>query len=285
MGIDRVGVVGGGQMGGGIAEVCARAGVDVVVYEPTPELAAAALERLTRSLDRGVQRGKLDARDRDAALGRLEVVHDLGAMADRELVIEAVTENEALKKDIFAELDGIVTEGDVILASNTSSIPITRLAMATSRPEAVVGMHFFNPPVVMKLVEVIRSPLSSDDVVVGAAAFASERLGKVVVHAKDRSGFIVNMLLVPYILDAIRMYEEGFASKEDIDAGMVNGANYPMGPLALADLIGNDTMVFVAESLFEEFREARYAPPHGLKRMVEAGLLGRKSGRGFYDYS
>lgn len=284
MSIDRVGVVGGGQMGGGIAEVCAKAGVDVVVYEPTPDLAAKALERLTRSLDRGVERGKLDEADRDAALSRLDVVHDLGAMADRELVIEAVTENEALKRDIFAELDGIVTEGDAILASNTSSIPITRLAMATSRPDSVVGMHFFNPPVVMKLVEVIRSPLSSDDAVARAAAFASEKLGKVVVHAKDRSGFIVNMLLVPYILDAIRMYEEGFASKEDIDAGMVNGANYPMGPLALSDLIGNDTLVFVAESLFEEFREARYAAPPGLKRMVEAGLLGRKSGRGFYDY-
>lgn len=285
MNIERVGVVGGGQMGGGIAEVCAKAGVATVVFEPTPELAATALDRLNRSLDRAVDRGKLDAADRDAAAARLEVVHDLGAMADRQLVIEAVTENEQLKRDIFDKLSDIVTDPNAVLASNTSSIPITRIAMATERPESVVGMHFFNPPVVMKLVEIIRGPLTSDRAVDAAAAFASETLGKVVVHAKDRSGFIVNMLLVPYVLDAIRMYEEGFASKEDIDAGMVNGANYPMGPLALADLIGNDTMVHVAESLFEEFREARYAPPPGLRRMVEAGLLGRKSGKGFYDYS
>jgi 3-hydroxybutyryl-CoA dehydrogenase len=285
MSIERVGVVGGGQMGGGIAEVCAKSGVDVVVFEPTTELAATALDRLTRSLDRAVERGKLDDDARSAALARLDVTADMGAMADRQLVIEAVTENEDLKKQIFGTLDEVVTDSGAILASNTSSIPITRIAMATSRPASVVGMHFFNPPVVMKLVEIVRSPLSSDDAIDRAAGFAADTLGKVVVHAKDRSGFIVNMLLVPYIIDAIRMYEEGFASKEDIDAGMVNGANYPMGPLALSDLIGNDTMLFVAESLFEEFRQPRFAPPPVLKRMVEAGLLGRKSGRGFYDYA
>jgi 3-hydroxybutyryl-CoA dehydrogenase len=285
MSIERVGVVGGGQMGGGIAEVCAKSGVDVVDFEPPTELAATALDRLTRSLDRAVERGKLDDDARSAALARLDVTADMGAMADRQLVIEAVTENEDLKKQIFGTLDEVVTDSGAILASNTSSIPITRIAMATSRPASVVGMHFFNPPVVMKLVEIVRSPLSSDDAIDRAAGFVADTLGKVVVHAKDRSGFIVNMLLVPYIIDAIRMYEEGFASKEDIDAGMVNGANYPMGPLALSDLIGNDTMLFVAESLFEEFRQPRFAPPPVLKRMVEAGLLGRKSGRGFYDYA
>lgn len=285
MDIERVGVVGGGQMGGGIAEVCIRAGVDVVVYEPTEELAVAAGDRIAGSLQKGVERGKLDDTDRAAALGRLAVVHDLAAMADRRLVIEAVTEDEGLKRRIFGDLDTIVTATDAVLASNTSSIPITRIGMATSRPDAVVGLHFFNPPVVMKLVEVVRSPLSSDEAVEMAARFASSTLGKVVVHAKDRAGFIVNKLLVTYVIDAIRMLEEGFASKEDIDAAMVNGAAHPMGPLALSDLIGNDTMVAVAESLFEEFREARYAPPPLLRRMVEAGLNGRKSGRGFYDYA
>ncbi len=283
--IERVGVVGGGQMGAGIAEVCVRAGVQVVVYEPTEDLAAAASDRVTRSLDRGVERGKIDAASRESSLQRLSVTAELGSMADMQLVIEAVTENEDLKRRIFGDLDSIVTATDAVLATNTSSIPITRIAMATSRPEAVVGLHFFNPPVVMNLVEVVRGPLSSDAAVERATAFATDTLGKVVVHAKDRAGFIVNKLLVTYVIDAIRMLEEGFASKEDIDAAMVNGAAHPMGPLALSDLIGNDTMVAVAESLFEEFREARYAPPPMLRRMVEAGLLGRKSGRGFYDYA
>ena len=285
MGIERVGVVGGGQMGAGIAEVCLRAGVDVVVHEPTDELAAAAAERIRSSLDRGVERGKLDPSERDAAMARLGVTSDLGAMADRHLVIEAVTEDEELKRRIFGDLDGIVKANDAVLATNTSSIPITRIAMATSRPEWVVGLHFFNPPVVMKLVEVIRGPVTGDDAVDEAAGFAADTLGKAVVHAKDRAGFIVNKLLVAYLIDAIRMLEEGFASKEDIDAAMVDGAAHPMGPLALSDLIGNDTMAAVADSLYEEFREPRYAPPPMLRRMVEAGLLGRKSGRGFYDYS
>lgn len=271
-------------MGGGIAEVCATAGCDVVVYEPNAELAEGARDRVVASLERAVQRGKLEPDAGDAAKARLRFEHDLGALADRELVIEAVTENEDLKRSLFAGLDEVVTSPGAVLASNTSSIPITRIAKATSRPESVVGMHFFNPPVVMRLVEVVRGPLTSDAAVSAVAEFASDTLGKVVVHAKDRAGFIVNMLLVPYIIDAIRMYEEGFATKEDIDAGMVNGANYPMGPLALSDLIGNDTMLFVAESLFDEFRQPRFAPPPGLKRMVEAGLLGRKSGRGFYEY-
>ncbi len=283
--INRVGVIGGGQMGSGIAEVCAKAGLDVVVHEINAELAAASRGRIEKSLGKAVERNKLSAEDRDAALGRLAFGTDLAAMSDRDLVVEAVVENEDLKKTLFAQLDEIVESTNAILASNTSSIPITRIAQATSRPESVVGLHFFNPATVMPLVEVVRSVVSSDDAVERAAAFAAEQLGKVVVHAKDRAGFIVNKLLVPYIIDAIVMYEEGFASKEDIDAGMVNGAAHPMGPLTLSDLIGLDTMMFVAESLFEEFREARYAPPPLLKRMVEAGLLGRKTGRGFYDYS
>lgn len=283
--ISKVGVVGGGQMGGGIAEVCAKAGIDVVVHEVTAEFAEAAAGRVTKSLAKAVDRGKLSEEDRDATMGRLTFGSDLAAMADRELVVEAATENEELKKQLFAELNTIVASPDAILASNTSSIPITRISQATSRPGSVVGLHFFNPATVMPLVEVVRSVVSSDEVVQRAAEFATEQLGKVVVHAKDRAGFVVNKLLVPYIIDAIVMYEEGFASKEDIDAGMVNGAAHPMGPLTLSDLIGNDTMLFVAESLFEEFREARYAPPPLLKRMVEAGLLGRKTGKGFYDYT
>ena len=283
--INKVGVVGGGQMGAGIAELCAKAGLDVVVHEVSEELAKAAQARIEKSLGRAVERGKLSAEDSTAAMGRLRFVSDLNVMADRDLVIEAIIENEELKKSLFEQLDEIVESSDAILATNTSSIPITRIATATNRPESVVGMHFFNPPVVMPLVEIVQGMVTSDAVVAAAGEFASAQLGKTVVVAKDRAGFIVNMLLVPYIIDAIRMYEEGYATKEDIDAGMVNGANYPMGPLTLSDLIGNDTMLFVAEALFEEFREARYAPPPLLKRMVEAGLLGRKSGKGFYDYS
>jgi len=284
MGIERVGIIGGGQMGGGIAEVCAKAGVDVLVHEVDADAAGRARQSIERSLAKAVERGKLDADDRDLALGRLSFGTDLEAMADRQLVIEAVVENEGLKRSIFASLDQIVTDPEAVLASNTSSIPITRLGVATERPESVIGLHFFNPAPVMPLVEVVRGVLTSDATVERATTFAADGLGKTVVQAPDRAGFIVNMLLIPYLVDAIRMYEAGFASREDIDAGMVNGAAHPMGPLALCDLIGNDTMLFVAESLYEEFRDARYAPPPLLRRMVDAGLLGRKSGRGFYDY-
>ena len=284
MSIDRVGIIGGGQMGAGIAEVCIKAGIDVIVHEITDDLATAAKARIEKSLTRAVDKGKLDEAGREHALSRLTTLSNLDAMADRQLVIEAVLEDEGLKKELFATLDRVVGDPEAILASNTSSIPITRIGQATARPEAVVGMHFFNPAPIMPLVEIVRSPVSGDGTVNRAASFASDQLGKTVVHAKDRAGFIVNMLLCPYIIDAIRMYESGFATMEDIDAGMVNGANYPMGPLALSDLIGNDTMLAVAESLFEEFRESRYAPPPLLKRMVEAGLLGRKTGRGFYEY-
>ena len=276
MEINNVGVIGGGQMGGGIAELCVKAGVDTVVVEVSDDLVARARAGIEKSLAKAVEREKLTAEARDEALTRLSFATDLRQLADRDLVIEAVIENEELKRGIFRTLDETVTSESAILASNTSSIPITRLAQATSRPGFVIGMHFFNPAPVMPLLEVISTVVSAPETVERAAAFGAERLGKVVVRAKDRAGFIVNMLLVPYIIDAIRMYESGFASKEDIDQGMVNGAGYPMGPLALSDLIGLDTMLAVAESLYEEFREPRYAPPPLLKRMVEAGLLGRK---------
>ena len=284
MSIQRVGVIGGGQMGAGISEVCAKAGLDVVVHEIDDELAAAAEARVVKSMGRAVEKGKLEPDDRDAALGRMRFVADLGEMADRQLVIEAVVEDEAIKTDLFASLDEIVVDPEAILASNTSSIPLTRIGRATARPESVVGMHFFNPATVLPLVEIVHSVATSERTAERAAEFAAEALGKVVVHTKDRAGFIVNMLLCPYIFEAIRMYESGFATREDIDAAMVNGANYPMGPLALADLIGTDTMLAVAESLYAEYGEARYAAPPLLKRMVEGGLLGRKTGRGFYDY-
>jgi 3-hydroxybutyryl-CoA dehydrogenase len=285
MGIDRVGVVGGGQMGAGIAEVCAKAGVDVLVSEATEELADAGRSRVHKSLGRAVDRGKLEAVDRDAALARIRFSADITLMADRQLVVEAVVESESVKATIFSQLDEIVVDTNAILASNTSSIPLTRIGQATRRPESVVGMHFFNPATVMPLVEIVHSVTTSEDTADRAAAFASNVLGKVVVHTKDRAGFIVNMLLCPYIFEAIRMYESGFATREDIDAAMVNGANYPMGPLALSDLIGNDTMLAVAESLHAEYGDARYTAPPLLKRMVEAGHLGRKTGKGFYEYA
>lgn len=284
MGIERVGVVGGGQMGAGIAEVCAKAGVDVIVHEINDELAAAAEARVIKSLGRAVDKGKLEEADRDAALARLRFESDLFLMADRQLVVEAIVEDEKIKSELFDRLDRIVTAEGAILASNTSSIPLTRIGRATRRPESVLGMHFFNPATVMPLVEIVHSAATSDDTAARAAAFAAGTLGKVVVHAKDRAGFIVNLLLCPYIFEAIRMYESGFATKEDIDAAMVNGAGYPMGPLTLADFIGNDVMLAVADSLHEEYGEPRYAAPPLLKRMVEAGMLGRKTGKGFYTY-
>ncbi len=284
MSIGRVGIVGGGQMGGGIAEVCIKAGVDVVVWEISDELVERSRAGIERSLGKAVDRGKLDAGDRDAALERLRFTTDLADLADRQLVIEAVVENETIKRDLFAELDRIVADPDAILATNTSSLPVTRIATATSRPDHVVGMHFFNPAQIMPLVEVVSTVVSAPEVVDRAAAFAADTLGKTVVRAKDRAGFIVNKLLCPYIFEAIRMYEEGFASREDIDAAMVNGAGYPMGPLTLSDLIGNDTMLAVADAFMAEYQDPRYAAPPLLRRMVEAGLLGRKTGKGFYDY-
>lgn len=282
--IRRVGVVGCGLMGSGIAEVCARAGLDVLVREVDAGAAEAGRSRLVASLDRGLAAGKLTEEQRDGALAALRITTDLDDLADRELVIEAVVEDEAMKVDIFGRLDRIVTAPDAILASNTSSIPVIRLAAATGRPEQVIGIHFFNPVPVLRLVELVTSLLTSDETAARAAAFATDGLGKRVIRSKDRAGFVVNALLVPYLLSAIRMVESGFATADDVDTGMVEGCNHPMGPLRLTDLIGLDTALAVAESLYAEFREPHYAPPPLLSRMVTAGLLGRKSGRGFYEY-
>lgn len=284
MTVERVGVIGGGLMGSGIAEVSARAGLDVIVHEVDAATAEAALGRISGSLARAVERGKIDEQTREDTLGRIAVSTDLADHADRQLVVEAATENEGIKRQIFSDLDAIVTDGEAILASNTSSIPITRLAAATSRPEHVVGLHFFNPVPVMALVELVTTVKTSPQVAERAQSFA-EGLGKTVIRAKDRAGFVVNMLLIPYMLGAIRMYEAGHATKEDIDTGMRLGANHPMGPLELTDFVGLDTTKYVADVLFEEFREPMYASPPLLTRMVEAGLHGRKTGHGFYDYA
>jgi 3-hydroxybutyryl-CoA dehydrogenase len=282
--IDRVGVVGAGLMGSGIAEVCARAGLDVIVREVDDRSLEAGRERIERSLARAVGAGKLDGAERDAALGHLRFTTELGDLADRQLVVEAVVEDEAAKVEVFSQLDEVVEDPGAVLASNTSSIPIMKLAMATRRPASVVGIHFFNPVPVLDLVELVPSLLTADETVAAADRFASEQLGKHVIRSKDRAGFVVNALLIPYLLSAIRMLESGFATADDIDAGMVQGCAHPMGPLALADLIGLDTTMAVAQSLYEEFKEPLYAPPPLLSRMVDAGLLGRKTGRGFYTY-
>ena len=282
--MEKIGIVGCGQMGAGIAEVAAKAGLDVVAREINEDLLTKAQGRIEKSLRRAVEKGKLDEAGLEAALGAITFTTDLDAMSDREIVIEAVPENEELKLEVFRSLDSIAPDG-AVLASNTSSLPITRLSTATQRPENVVGMHFFNPVPIMALVELVTTVLTSDETKTRARAFAEGPLGKSVIEATDRAGFVVNMLLVPYMTEAMRMYEAGFASSEDIDTAMRLGVNHPMGPLELADFIGLDTMKFVADVLFEEFKLPQYAPPPLLIRMVEAGLLGRKTGRGFYDYS
>ncbi len=285
MAFERVGVIGGGLMGSGIAEVCARAGRNTVIIESDPQSAERALSRVESSLLKATSAGKLSEEQRAAAMSLLTVTHDFDALNDREFVVEAIVENEAAKIDVFRRLDQVVTLPDAVLASNTSSIPIMKLAMATQRPEQVIGVHFFNPVPVLKLVEIVTSLLTGKDTESKAVDFATNELGKRVIRSKDRAGFIVNALLIPYILQAIRMSESGFATTEDIDAGMVEGCAHPMGPLRLADLIGLDTTMAVAESLYAEFKEQLYAPPPLLCRMVEAGLLGRKTGRGFYTYT
>jgi 3-hydroxybutyryl-CoA dehydrogenase len=282
--VTRVGIVGGGQMGAGIAEVCARAGLDVVVTEVDEAAAEAGRGRLTASLDRAVDAGKIATADRDGALGRVSFATDLGEHADRQLVIEAVVEDEQAKLDVFRRLDKVVEAPDAVLASNTSSLPIARLAAATARPGQVIGIHFFNPVPVLRLVELVPSLLTSPETTATAERFARETLGKVVIRSRDRAGFVVNALLIPYVLAAIRMVESSFATAEEIDAGMVEGCKHPLGPLRLADLIGLDTVKAIADSLHDEFKEPQYAPPPLLLRMVEAGRLGRKSGRGFYDH-
>ena len=282
--VERVGVVGCGLMGSGIAEVSARAGLDVVVVERDDAALDAGRRRVEGSLARAVASGKLSEADRDAALGSVTFTTDADGLADRQLVVEAVVESEPEKLAVFALLDRVVADPDAVLASNTSSIPIMKLAMATSRPARVVGIHFFNPVPVLPLVELVSSLTTDDDTVAAAEHFAAGTLGKTVIRSQDRAGFIVNTLLIPYLLSAVRMLESGFATAEDIDMGMVKGCAHPMGPLALADLIGLDTTMAVANSLYEEFKEPLFAPPPLLARMVEAGLLGRKTGRGFYDH-
>ncbi|WP_327351687.1 3-hydroxybutyryl-CoA dehydrogenase [Streptomyces sp. NBC_01304] len=282
--IDKVGVVGGGLMGAGIAEVCARAGLDTVVCEADAVAARAARERVALSLERAVQRGKLDRISAEDALNRLVFTGSLDDLADRRLVIEAVVENADAKTEIFAALDKIVEDPEAILATNTSSIPVMRLGMATQRADHVLGLHFFNPVPVLPLVEIVTSLHTTPQVADTVQEFVTRALGKTVVRSQDRAGFVVNALLIPYLLAAIRMAESGFATPTDVDSGMELGCAHPMGPLKLADLIGLDTVAAIAESLYEEFKEPLYAPPPLLQRMVEAGLLGRKSGRGFHHY-
>jgi 3-hydroxybutyryl-CoA dehydrogenase len=279
--IDSVGVVGGGLMGSGIAEVASRAGVRTVVREPA-EYLDAARARVERSLSSALERGKVTEAERTAALSRITFTDSLADLADCPVVVEAVPEKLELKQQVFAELDK-VCRPEAILASNTSSIPIAELAGATGRPEQVVGLHFFSPVPVMRLLELVRALRTSDETVAAGRALA-ERLGKEVILTKDRAGFIVNMLLIPYLVAAVRMYEEGFASRDDIDTGMRLGCAHPMGPLQLADFIGLDVAYEVCNSLYEEFKDPAYAPPPLLKRMLAAGYRGRKSGQGFYTY-
>jgi 3-hydroxybutyryl-CoA dehydrogenase len=283
MDIQRVGVVGCGLMGSGIAEVCARAGYDTLVREVSHELLQRGMQRIEQSLGTAVERGKLAAIDRDAAMGRLRGVTRLDEFADRDLVIEAVIERLEDKQAVFETLDRVCPP-DAILASNTSSIPVIQLAKVTKRPDRVLGMHFMNPVPVMALIEFVRAITTSEETLAQARVFG-ESLGKRVIVARDRAGFIVNMLLVPYLLEAVRMYEQGVASRDDIDLGIKLGTNVPMGPLTLLDFIGLDTAQYIADILYEEFRQPNYAPPPLLRQMVMAGYLGRKSGRGFYDYA
>jgi 3-hydroxybutyryl-CoA dehydrogenase len=283
--VERLGVVGGGIMGAGIAEVGMRAGLDVVLVEVDDASCQRARERVESSLFRAVERNKLEQHAAEESLTRLRLSHDLGDLADRQFVVEAVVEEKAAKTATFARLVEVVEDESAVLASNTSSIPIVELAAAArARAEFVLGLHFFNPVPVLGLVEIIPSLLTAESTLERARRFASEQLGKEPIVAADRAGFTVNALLIPFLLSAIRMFEQGLASADDIDLGMVKGCAHPMGPLALSDLIGLDTVLSVAESLYAEHREQLFAPPPLLQRLVSAGLLGRKTGRGLYSY-
>jgi 3-hydroxybutyryl-CoA dehydrogenase len=282
--MERIGVVGCGLMGSGIAEIAARSGSDVTVIERNAEALNAGRDRIEKSLSRAVSSGKLPEDEATLARSNLHFSEDFAKLANVQLVIEAVAEDEKTKVEVFKTLDAVVQDSNAILATNTSSIPIIKLAMATRRPEQVIGMHFFNPVPVLKLVEVISSLLTSAETTERVHEFASGPLKKRVITSPDRAGFVVNALLIPYLLSAVRMLESGFASADDIDTGMVVGCAHPLGPLALTDLIGLDTTLAVAESLYEEFKEPHMAPPPLLSRMTQAGLLGRKSGQGFYSY-
>jgi 3-hydroxybutyryl-CoA dehydrogenase len=280
--IERVGVVGAGLMGSGIAESVARAGLAVQVHEPTEAPLARSRERVKTSVARAIEGGKLDESEAEDLRGRIDWTTERGELAGCDLVVEAVTEDPEVKAGVFAELDKLLAEPAVI-ASNTSSIPIAQLAAATGRRDRVIGLHFFSPVPVMRLVELVVGIDTSDDTVARCEAFV-EQLGKRPIRTKDRSGFIVNMLLVPYLMAGVRMYEDGFATREAIDEAMRLGCGHPMGPLELADFIGLDVLYAVCDSLFEEFKRAEYAPPPLMKRMVVSGHLGRKTGRGFYEY-
>jgi len=283
-GITRVGVVGCGLMGSGIAEVAAKSGVPTIVCEVDSESAERGQGRIKKSVNKALDSRKISQTEAEEIHRNLSFTTDLAGLSECDLIIEAIIENETSKVDIFRRLDQIVRWPDTILATNTSSIPVMKLGMVTTRPTHVVGIHFFNPVPVLRLTEVIPSLLTSSETTRRTRLFVEANLNKKVILAKDRAGFIVNSLLVPYILSAIRMLESGYASAEDIDTGMMEGCAHPMGPLRLADLIGLDTAMAVAESLYMEFKEPLFAPPPLLCRMVDAGLLGRKVGRGFYDY-
>jgi 3-hydroxybutyryl-CoA dehydrogenase len=283
MEIKKVGIVGCGLMGSGIVETCARAGYDVVVQEVSQELLDRGLARVGKSLQKAVSRGKIEQAQADAALARIEGTLTLNDFADCDLVVEAAIENMNVKKEIFERLDQVLPP-HAILASNTSSLCITEMASVTQRGSKVLGIHFFNPVPVMPLIEFVRTILTSDETMEIAHQFGAS-LGKTMVTAKDSPGFIVNRLLIPYALDSVRIYENGLASKEDIDTAIKLGLNHPMGPLTLLDFVGLDTTLFIADAMYEEYKDERYAAPPLLRRMVLAGHLGRKSGKGFYDYA
>jgi 3-hydroxybutyryl-CoA dehydrogenase len=278
----RVGIVGSGIMGSGIAEVAAKAGFDVVLRSRAQNSADAMVASLEKSLAKQVERGKLDATERDGTLSRVRAVTDLGELADCDLVIESIVEDLGTKKHLFVELDRICGDG-TILATNTSTLPVVEMAMTTGRPEKVCGVHFFNPAPMMALVEVVRAITTSDETVAEATTFA-ETCGKSPVQVRDQAGFIVNALLFPYLNNAVRLFDAGVATREDIDAAMKGGCNFPMGPLELLDLVGLDTSLSILEALYEEFKDPNYSPAPLLKRMVSAERLGRKTGHGFYEY-
>ena len=282
MTITRVGVVGSGIMGSGIAQVAAQSGYEVVLRSRSQATADATHASLVKALGKLVDKGRLEAADAEAIAGRVTPVEDLAALADCDLVIESVVEDLATKRELFTQLDGIVKDG-AILATNTSTLPVVEMAVATNRPDRVCGIHFFNPAPMMSLVEVVRPLTASDETIAEALAF-STACGKSPVTVADQAGFIVNALLFPYLNNAVRLLEAGVASAEDIDSAMKGGCNFPMGPLALLDLVGLDTSVAILDALYEEFKDQNYAAVPVLRRMVAAGHLGRKSGKGFYDY-
>ena len=280
--IHKVGVVGLGTMGAGIAQICAQGGVEVVGHEVSAELGERAAERIGHFLTRAVEKGRMEQANRDAAMGRLRLTTDLGDLADCDLVIEAIVEELAPKQALFEELERVCPE-DAVLATNTSALSVTEIAAATERPERVVGMHFFNPAPLMALVEIVRTELTADEVFDAAYAFA-ERVGKTPIRCHDTPGFVVNRVLIPLMNDCVRVLDEARITPEDLDKGMKHGAGWPMGPCELIDLVGIDIHVHAAEALYAALREPRMAPPPRLVRMAQAGLLGRKSGRGFYVY-